>query len=112
MGNSTDMTPEQIDNHIICWDGQQWYDKKSIEAIRGFVTQMKKNTMYRILSGAVPKVKEEDNLKWAWVMIGKTKKMCWVDNKTMKAYKADRYAQTNIEIKHFTFLRWCTSFDL
>lgn len=56
--------------------------------------------------------KNEDNRKWAWITIGKTRKICWVDDKTMKAYKADKYDKTYIEIKNFTFERWCTSFDL
>ncbi len=53
-----------------------------------------------------------DNLKWAYIMVGKTRVMCWVDNATNKAYKADGYSKTTIEIKKFTFVRWCTSFDL
>ena len=55
---------------------------------------------------------KEDNRKWAYIIVGKTRMMAWVDNKTMKAYKTDGYAPTWIEIKNFTFERWCTSFDL
>ena len=58
------------------------------------------------------KEQNQDNLKWAWIKIGNTRKMCWVDNVTEKAYKADGYGKTNIEIKNFSFERWCTGFDL
>lgn len=54
----------------------------------------------------------EDNRKWAYITVGGIRKMAWVDNKTMKAYKADGYEKTWIEIKKFVFERWCTSFDL
>lgn len=55
---------------------------------------------------------KEDNRKWAYIVVGKTRKMCFVDNKTMKAYKADGYNSTWIEIKEFSFERWCTGHDL
>jgi hypothetical protein len=58
------------------------------------------------------KVLNEDNRKWAWIKIANTRKLCWVDNKTMQAYKADGYSPTWIEIKKFTFERWATGFDL
>lgn len=54
----------------------------------------------------------EDNRKWAWILVGKTKMLCYVDNKTMKAYKADGYSKTWMEWQKFTFIRWATSFDL
>ena len=53
----------------------------------------------------------EDNRKLALIQIGNTKKMSFVDNKTMKAYKADGYKKTWIEIKKFKFIRWATLFD-
>lgn len=54
----------------------------------------------------------KDNLCWAWIKVKGKRKMCWVDTKTNKAYKADGYAKTSMEIKNFTFERWCTGFDL
>lgn len=57
-------------------------------------------------------IAKEDNRKWAYVIVGKTKKMVWVDNKTLKAYKPDGYNKTWMEIKRFTFERWCTTMDL
>jgi len=58
------------------------------------------------------KALNEDNRKWAYIIVGKTKMLAWVDNVTMKAYKSDGYDKTWIEYKKFTFDRWCTSFDL
>lgn len=54
----------------------------------------------------------EDNRKWAYIYYGNTKTMAYVDNKTMKAYKADGYEATWMEIPKYKFIRWCTSFDL
>jgi ribosomal protein L39E len=51
-------------------------------------------------------------LKLAWIRVGRTRKMCFVDTKTMKAYKMDRREPTWIQIKHFTSERWCTGFDM
>lgn len=53
-----------------------------------------------------------DNRKWAYVTVAGTRKMVWVDNVTMKAYKSDGYNPTWIEIKKFVFDRWCTTMDL
>jgi hypothetical protein len=53
-----------------------------------------------------------DNKKWAWVIINEKRMMCWVDNVTMKAYKADGYNKTDIEIPEFKFERWCRGMDL
>ena len=58
------------------------------------------------------KLLNKDNRKWAWITVCNTRKMCWVDNKTMKAYKPDGYSPTWIEIKKFVFERWCTLHDL
>ena len=57
--------------------------------------------------------RNEDNRKMAWITQGKTRKMAWVDNKTMDAYKMkEMYGKTWMKIKQFTFERWCTSFDV
>jgi len=40
------------------------------------------------------KDKSQDNRKWAWIRIGNTDKLVFVDNKTMKAYKSDGYNST------------------
>jgi hypothetical protein len=54
----------------------------------------------------------EDNRKLAYIYIGKTHKMCYIDNKNMKAYKMEgMYNKTWIPIKDYKFDRWCTSFD-
>jgi len=54
---------------------------------------------------------KENNLKWAWIYVGNTKMMAWVDNKTKEAFKADGYEKTNMRWKKYGFTRWCTSFD-
>lgn len=100
------------------------YDSNGGWAKQSFIDGMKKlqnkidRKMFHLFMGNNLEIHEkrkeqnQDNLKWAWIKISNTKKMCWVDNITMKAYKADGYGKTNIEIKKFTFERWCTGFDL
>ena len=101
-----------------------FYDENGGWVKQSFIDGMKKlqnnidRKVFHLFSGnnfeihEKRKEKNKDNLKWAWVIVGKTRKMCWVDNVTNKAYKADGYDKTNIEIKNFSFERWCTGFDL
>ena len=55
---------------------------------------------------------KEDNRKWAFIRVGNTEKMAWVDNKTIIAYKADGYEKTWIKIPRFKFIRWARSMDI
>lgn len=57
--------------------------------------------------------RNEDNRRWAWVLVGKTRKLCWVDNKTMEAYRSDQNRQpTSMKLKYTRFLRWATPWDI
>jgi hypothetical protein len=56
--------------------------------------------------------RNKDVRKWAWVVQGNTKKLCFVDKQTMRAYKAEKYTPTWMEIKNPTFKRWATGHDL
>lgn len=106
VGSSTD----------IVWINETTLVRKSmIDGYKKCVDKAEKSFFYKMIKGELNNVKEKtlfDRLKWAWVKVGNTRKMCWVDNETMKAYKADGYEKTYIEIPKFTFERWCTSFDL
>lgn len=79
---------------------------KQQEAIRKF------EEGHALWHGIFPLSVPENNLKWAWIKVNGERKMCWVDNKTNRAFEAKDYGQTDIEIKEFIFERWCTSFDL
>ena len=57
------------------------------------------------------KALKQRTLVWAWVKIANTRKKVWIDTVTNKAYKANGYEKTYIEIKKFTFERWCNGFD-
>jgi len=60
--------------------------------------------------------KEDDNVKLAWVIINKERKMVGLDTVTRKAYKLRDDRPTWIrplqEIEYDSFERWCTSFDV
>tara|TARA_R110000772_G_scaffold268686_3_gene397507 strand:+ start:148 stop:444 length:297 start_codon:yes stop_codon:yes gene_type:complete len=94
----------------IIFTEQGWATKSALDAMKKANYQSEKMALFGNINTDTGK--QRNNLKWAFVKVGDTQKMCWVDNITNKAYKADGYAQTNIEIKKFTFVRWCTSFDL
>jgi len=102
----------------IFFDVDGGWEKQSFrDAVKVFNEKVEKSFFLKIINGGFDvsnkrKEQNKDNLKWAWIKVGNTRKMCWVDNVTMKAYKADGYDKTNIEIEHFTFERWCTGFDL
>ena len=90
-----------------------WWTEES----KKIFEQIERRFAMRLFYGDFEVTKErrkrnEDNRKWAWIIVGKTRKMVCVDNKTMKAYKTDGYKWTWMEIKKFKFERWCTSFDL
>ena len=97
-------------------DMQFWCSKETLDYMKRF----KRKVDYRFLFTTKEDMelskfrltRSEDNRKWAFIMVANTKKRAWVDNKTLKAYKADGYEKTWIEIKKYKFLRWCTSFDL
>ena len=96
-----------------------WTTEKERSAFKKFSEDMYRNFMYlsmaskeQLLLHDTRILNKEDNRKWALVKVANTRKLCWVDNKTMKAYKADNYKPTYMEIKKFTFLRWATGFDL
>jgi len=84
----------------------EWARVKQQEAIRNF------EEGHALFHGIFPLSVPENNLKWAWIKVNGERKMCWVDNKTMKAFEAKEYERTDIEIPNFEFERWCTSFDL
>lgn len=102
------------------FEGKVWMTSSMIEVEKKFNQivwdRMQKKLMYCTEEGfklsRIRKVNNANNLKWAWIKIANTRKMVWVDTVTKKAYKADGYAQTNMEIRKFTFERWCTGFDL
>jgi hypothetical protein len=56
----------------------------------------------------------EDNRKYAYVYVSKTRKMVMVDNKTMIAYKleSDIPVATEMIQPYTKFDRWCTGHDL
>jgi len=106
VGSSTD---------IVWLNETTWVKKDLLDDRKKYINKAEKSFFFKMFKGELNNIKEEalfDRLKWAWVKVGNTRKRCWVDNETMKAYKADGYDKTYIEIPKFTFERWCTSFDL
>ena len=94
-----------------------WYSKSFADAFTSMHNKVLNDMCYRELNNGNELHEErqkrnENNLKWAYIKVANTEKMEWVDNVTNKAYKKDGYNKTNIEIKKFKFIRWCTSMDL
>jgi CRISPR/Cas system-associated protein Cas5 (RAMP superfamily) len=60
----------------------------------------------------VKRKEREEHRKWAIIKVGKKERLVFVHRETMKAYKADNYERTWMEIKSFTFIRWARPMDL
>ena len=116
--NKTDVSGSVVVEDKIFYDGNGGWETQSFrDGMKKLHDKFQKIFFYKLMNGGFEisykrKEQKQDNLKWAWIKIGNTRKMCWVDNVTNKVYKADGYGKTNIEIKNFTFERWCTGFDL
>ncbi len=114
----TDVSDSVVVEDKIFYDGNGGFETQSFrDGMKKFHDKFQKTFFHKLMNGGFEtsdkrKEQNQDNLKWAWIKIGNTRKMCWVDNVTNKAYKADGYDKTNIEIKNFSFERWCTGFDL
>lgn len=109
MGNINEEKVIQYGNGI-------WMKESQLKFIEDMQKAMVKRVLHMTSEDIDKSLKRsernKDNRKWAWIIIGKTKRLAWVDNKTMKAYKASGYNKTWMEIKRFTFDRWATGFDL
>lgn len=72
--------------------------------------------MWGYIEGEEQKLKERRfrrrNLKYAYVFIGKTRKMCMIDQDTLKAYKIDGYKVTWEYYRKYIIDRYCSSMDL
>lgn len=56
--------------------------------------------------------KNKDTYKYAYVLIGNTKKLAFVCNETGMALKCDGYNKTNMELKRFKFIKWVSMMEL
>lgn len=105
-------------------DGSQsigWINKDEMDAYNKFMQSQEKK-MYHTgfgrshdyMTKRKERKDERDNWKLAWIIVGNTRKIAWVDGlATTKAYKCGEwYSKTWMEIKHYKFERWCTSFDV
>lgn len=105
-------------------DGSQsnmWINKDEMDKYNNFMNKQRKkayHTGFGTASWYLDKRKERkdtrDNWKLAKIIVGNTEKIAWVDTiETTKAYKCGEwYSKTWMEIKNYTFVRWCTSFDM
>jgi len=108
------------DDQILTIEGG-WSSVGAIKATIAINAKIERDLFARVIWGSdllsIAKRKERtdrnlDNRKWAIIQVANTRKLCHVDNVTMKAYKTDGYEKTWIEFKKFTFIRWATGFDL
>lgn len=108
---------QEVSKGVFYVGNGQWATKSHLESEARLHKAVEKKFFHLLLGNNFEvhekrKLQNQDNRKWAIVRVGRTRKMCWVDTVTGKAYKADGYSKTHVEIKKFTFVRWCTTFDL
>lgn len=95
-----------------------WVTEECLKAERALEAQLHNDYWYRVTSkDGVEKFRararlNEDNRKLAWIIVGKTRKIAWVDNKTMDVYKADGIIKTWMLWPRCIFERWMTSMDV
>lgn len=90
-----------------------WINKKEKELWINYLDQQER---YIMGIGSIFELKgngslSTNNKKWAWIEVNGERQMQWVCNVTMKAYKADGYNCTDIEIPEYKFERWCRLMD-
>ncbi len=102
-------------------ESTRWISKEELDNYNNFINEQRKKAYYTDFGSAswyLDKRKKRkdirDNWKLAKIMVGNTEKIAWVDTiETTKAYKCGEwYSKTWMEIKNYTFVRWCTSFDM
>lgn len=102
---------------ILVDENGAWMTQSANDTLTKIMKKISKDYWMRMLNDEKNVFeKRYDNkrsLKLAWIRVGRTRIMCFVDTKTMKAYKMDeRREPTWMQIKHFTSERWCTGFDM
>ncbi len=106
------------ENNIIDLGQFGWINKADFDNFQKF-KEKKQNEYY--LFSKYPELLEirrerrknnEDNTYYAYILVGNTRKLAFVDKFTNKAFKCDGYAKTNIEIKKYKFIKWTNSMEL
>jgi len=98
-----------MDKHI-----EYWIPKSEMQLWKEWHDNMWANMVFGRIQPREPK--EDDNVKLAWVIINKERRMVGLDTVTRKAYKLRDDRPTWIrplqEIEYDSFERWCTTFDV
>lgn len=91
-----------------------WIHKSEWDTLKAF----EKRQQLRMANGWYnhPKFMEREeakrHLKYAWVLVGNTRRMVVMENEMGPAYKLQGYEVTWMPWKNFKFVRWCTPHDL
>lgn len=92
-----------------------WMKQSFADELKRLDDKAFRNMMYRKSEVARPRRLQQakDRVIFAYILVGKTRKMCWYNRETGKAYKVgNNYEKTWMEWKTFQFIRYCTGFDL
>lgn len=93
-----------------------WMPIEEYEARKKWAEHMEKIQAQMFWGTYKREIKEDDNVKLAWVLIDNKRVMAGVDNKTMKGYKLrDDIPSWKLPLEpleYHAFDRWCTGFDV
>lgn len=114
------MTDEAI---VVTFMDGRWMYKVELEKMRKYIDKLQARTSAHFFQpGAYAKFQqrhankqEERYYRLAWIRVGRTLKMAYVDNRnTQKALKMENYQFPRIQMpyKRFIFVRWCTTMDI
>ena len=100
-----------VKDDIIDLGNGTWFSKAESDQRKRWEAEMENRTIEMFMLGRID-TSPIQSKKWAWIEVDGNRIMAWVDNITMVAYEADGYDETDIEIKEYKFIRWCTPHDL
>ena len=90
-----------------------WIHEDEVRAMAAHAEKFEKYMMFHFSPmDAIKRERREEHRKWAIIKVAGKEKLAFVHRVTKKAYKADLYKRTWMEIKVFTFIRWARPMDL
>lgn len=98
-------------------DGKSWWTKEFEKETKVAFYSALQDLEMSLLLGIKPKEYEDgevnpNNLKFAYCLIDGARKLCHVDNNTMKIYETNMNYECTMKEIDGVFERWCTTFDL
>ena len=101
---------------IISLSDSAWVCEKTLKKMQALRQRKEYELFYGIPDDVILKRQrrqmQADKRVHAFIVVGRTQKMCYFDKEAKKAFKLDGYAPTWMEWKDFRFIRFARPMDL